>query len=123
MKIPKAVNERRRSIRIAEKLPFKIGHGEYATEAVTVNISVHGALCLVEEEFPLMTQFGVALTLPDPCKEGRRSKTVLMKGVVVRREKSGAGKHFLIAIYFSDIKPYDQKYLQKFIESRSSAEA
>lgn len=123
MIVPKAVKERRRSIRIEEKLPFKIGHGEFAVEAVTVNLSVHGALCSIEEDFPLMTQLKVALSLPDYLTGGRRSKTILLKGVVVRKEKSLQGKHFLIAIYFSDIKPPDLRYLQKFIESRSSAGA
>ena len=123
MKIPRAVMERRRSVRIAEKLPFKIGHGEFVTEAVTVNISFCGALCLVRENFPIMTQLKIALSLPDGRKNSRRAKVLLMKGVVVRKEKALADNHFLIAVYFSDIRPVDRQYLQKFIENRSSAAA
>ena len=36
MRTPKPVLDRRRGIRIAEKLPFKIGLENYETEAVTV---------------------------------------------------------------------------------------
>ena len=120
MKTPKPVMERRRSVRIAEKLPFKIGREGYETEAVTVNISAHGVLCLVEKEFPVMTQFKLALTLP-AAGRGERSKTLSMKGVVVRKDKGGKVSQFLLAIYFSDIKPLDRLFLQKYIESRVSA--
>ncbi len=117
MKTPKPVLDRRRSIRIAEKLPFRIGHEGYETEAVTVNISVNGALCVVDREIPVMTQLKVALTLPMKPK----SKTVTAKGVIVRKEKDPAGGQFYVAIYFSDIKPTDRQTLSQFIESRLPA--
>ena len=114
MKTPKPVLDRRRSIRVAEKLPFRIGHGNYETEAVTVNISVNGVLCIVDRDIPIMTQLKIALTLPTKPKP----KTVTTKGVVVRKEKDAAGGHFYLAIYFSDIKPNDRQSLSQFIESR-----
>ena len=123
MKTPKPVLERRRSVRIAEKLPFTIGHEDFESEAVTVNLSAHGALCLVEKNFPLMTQFKVALSLPTEQKGARHFKTISMKGVVVRKQKNGNDKHFLIAVYFSNIKPSDRRYLQNFIERRSAMNA
>ena len=125
MKIPKPVSERRRSVRIAEGIPFTIGHRNYETEvATTVNISAHGALCLVERDFPLMTQLKVTLSLPDAHKKGLRSPQVIsMKGVVVRKETIASDKSYLLAIYFSDIKPRDQHFLEKFIEGRLSADA
>ncbi len=120
MKTPKPVLDRRRSIRILEKLPFKIGHQHYEAEAVTVNISINGALCVVEREIPVMTQLKIALTLPGASS---KKKTLSMKGVVVRKEKDPAGPEYLIAIYFSEIKPQDRESLRRFIESRLPSSA
>ena len=122
MKIPKPVMDRRRSIRIAEKLPFTIGHGHYETEAETVNISGHGALCRVERDIPIMTQLKVALSLPS-VRKGARAKVISMKGVVVRKEKDALSQKYFIAVYFSDIQPADRQYLEKFIEGRLAANA
>ena len=121
MKIPKPVMERRRSVRLAEKLPFKIGRQGYEARAVTLNISAHGALCLLDTEFSLMTQFKLALTLPGRGG-GARSKVIFMKGVVVRKDKDALSGRFLHAIYFSDIKPADRLSLEKYIESRLPAD-
>ena len=122
MKTPKPVLDRRRSIRIAEKLPFKIGLQNYEAEAITVNISMNGALCIVEREIPLMTQLKIALTLPPITKaSSSKGKVLSMTGVVVRKEKDPSSGHFYIAIYFSDIKPSDRKFLSQFIESRLPA--
>ena len=118
MKTPKPVLDRRRSIRISEKLPFKIGHENYEIEAVTVNISANGALCVVEREIALMTQLKIALTLPVASKASSKKKTLSLKGVVVRKEKDFSKQQYFIAIYFSDIKSEDRKFLQQFIESR-----
>ncbi len=118
MKTPKPVLDRRRSIRISEKLPFKIGHQNYEAEAITVNISTNGVLCIVEREIPLMTQLKLALTLPSLSKVSPKKKTLSMKGVVVRKEKDSSGQQCVIAVYFSEIKPEDKKFLHKFIESR-----
>ena len=121
MRTPKPVMERRRSIRLAEKLPFKIGRQDYEAQAVTVNISAHGVLCLLDKEFPLMTQFKLALTLPSG-RPGAEAKTLSMKGVVVRKDKDGLSGQFVHAIYFSDIKPADRRFLEKYIESRLPAD-
>ena len=122
MKTPKPVLDRRRSIRIAEQLPFRIGLQNYEAEAITVNISVNGALCIVEREIPLMTQLKIALTLPPVSKtSSSKNKTLSMKGVVVRKEKDPSSGKFYVAIYFSDIKPNDRKFLSQFIESRLPA--
>ena len=122
MKIPKPVLDRRRSIRIAEKLPFKIGHGQYETEAETLNISGHGALYRVERDLPIMTQLKVALSLPS-SRKGARAKVISMKGVVVRKDKDALSQRYFIAVYFSDIQPADRQFLEKFIESRLDAHA
>ena len=123
MKTPKPVLDRRRSIRVAEKLPFRIGHRDYETEARTINISCQGALCIVDLDIPLMTQLQVALSLPPLRKGASHAKTIPIKGVVVRKDKDAAGRQFLIAIYFSEIRPSDREFLEKFIESRLPADA
>ena len=114
MSTPKPIRERRRAVRITERLPFKVGHRGYAIQAVTQNISTSGAMCWVEEEIPMMTQLDVALSLPGAF----RARKVRMKGVVVRKEKDAETGRFTLAIFFSDIQPQDRKKLEKFIERR-----
>ena len=119
MKTPKSILERRRSVRLHEALPFKIGHADYETTATTVNISIHGALCIVDRNIPLMTQLAVAIKLP--VKGSKTGKTLKIKGVVVRREKDPALDRYFIAIYFSGINSLDQDTLRRFIEGRLSS--
>jgi c-di-GMP-binding flagellar brake protein YcgR len=119
MKTPKPILDRRRSIRVDEALPFKIGHADYEVQATTVNISQHGALCVVDKSVPVMTQLAVALTLPEG--RSKKGKTLRLKGVVVRREKDPSADRYLLAVYFSDIKPEDQETLCRFIEGRLSS--
>jgi c-di-GMP-binding flagellar brake protein YcgR len=109
--------ERRQSVRITETLPFVIGHEGFEVEAVTINLSCLGAMCRVSREIPMMTQLAVALSLPGD--ETARAKKIRMKAVVVRKEKEPATGTFLIAIYFSDIKPEDRSTLEAFIKRRS----
>lgn len=113
MKIPRRVLERRKSVRIAENLFFKIGHEGYDIQAITINISAHGALCVVDQEIALMTQLKMGFELPTP---GKKRKAIHLKGVVVRKDKDPRTGRFLIAIYFSAIKPQDQKNLTLFID-------
>ena len=113
--------ERRRSIRVDEKLPFKIGHEHYEIEAVTINISNQGVLCAVDRDIPMMTQLRVALSLP--VSAGMRAKLLSARGVVVRKEKGLTEGRFFLAVYFSDIKITDREYLEKFIESRLTPNA
>ncbi len=116
MKTPKPILDRRRSIRVDEKLPFKIGHEAFEAEAHTLNISAHGALCLVEKDIPIMTQIRVSLALPGKGKS--KGKTIRLKAAVVRKERQSKDGPFLVALYFSDISTADREYLQKYIESR-----
>lgn len=121
MKTPKSILERRRSVRVHESLPFKIGHTDYETQAETLNISEHGALCLVDKSVPLMTQLAVALTLPGVG--GKRGKTIRLKGVVIRREKDLSSERYYIGIFFSDIKKEDHETLRRFITDRLSSQS
>ena len=119
MKTPKPILDRRRSVRVYESLPFKIGHAEYEAQAETVNISAHGALCIIDKNIPLMSQLAVALTLPATATS-KRARTIRPKGVVVRRDKDPDSDRYLLAIFFSEIKAEDQEVLQSFIEARLS---
>lgn len=118
MRTPKPILDRRRSVRVDEELPFKIGQGDYETQAKTVNISENGALCLVEKNIPLMTQLAVALTIPALDKKTKNGKTLRLKGVVVRREKDPSSEQYFLAIYFSQISAQDREVLSRFIGSR-----
>ncbi len=112
------MNERRLSARIVESLPFKIGHGRYDIEARTVNIGINGALCLADKSIPAMTQLKVGLTLPGNPKAKLKERVINTKGVVVRNEPQPAAGKFLIAIFFSELSPRDQKALEAFIQNR-----
>ena len=114
MKTPKSILERRRSVRVAESVPFRIGHKGYEVEAVTVNIAAHGVLCILDNEIKMMTQLDVVLTLPF----GRSTKRVHAKGVIVRKDHDPISGKYLVAVYFSDMKPKDHDVLLKFIEGR-----
>ncbi len=116
MKVPKSILNRRRAIRIAEILPFKIGHQGYDVKATTCNISSHGAMCVVEKDIPLMTQLNIGFSLPAAGKKDAKAREVQVRGVVVRKEKNAATGKFFIAIYFSDVKPRIQQALDTFIE-------
>ena len=116
-RIPKPIFERRRWVRIDETLPFKIGHRGYDIQAKTLNISMHGVMCLVDKDIPIMTQLEIALALPASGRSKKEQK-VKAKGVVVRKEKDAASGKFFIAIYFLDISPKTRGILNKFIESR-----
>ncbi len=119
MKVPKKILERRRSIRIEEALAFKIGHESYETEATTVNISSHGAMCLVERDIPIMTRLRIGLTIPGGNSAMAKDKVVQAVGVVVRKERDAESGKFYIALYFSKVSPKDQKILDEFIQKHS----
>lgn len=118
MRTPKKILERRTSVRIEEVLPFQIDHNGYEIEAKTVNISAHGAMCLVDKEIPTMTQLDIVLTLPPTQKPKQAAKKIRAKGIVVRKESDPDSDGFLIAIYFSDMKEPSRLILEKFIENR-----
>ena len=118
MGIPRNISERRRSVRIAEELPFTIGHQGYEIQATSVNISNNGVMCLVDRSIPVMTQLDIAFALPTPVNFSSKDQIIKVKGVVVRRDEDAVSDKFYIAVYFSNIKPKDQKILNEFIEYR-----
>ncbi len=118
MKIPKPILERRRCIRIDEALPVQLGREGFDAEAKTVNISATGTLCLIDLDIPLMTKLSIALSIPAHGKSAK--KTIKIKGVVVRKDRDSSSSGFWTAIFFSDIKPDDQRLLQNYIDYRVS---
>jgi c-di-GMP-binding flagellar brake protein YcgR len=121
MKIPKKILERRRSIRIEESLPFRIGHRDYEIRAETVNVSAHGAMCLLDRSVPLMTQLEIGLCLPGLPDSEPKERKISIKGIVVRRAQDPSTGKFAVAIFFSEIKPADEKALQNYIHRRTGA--
>ncbi len=112
---PRRILERRRSVRIAEPFLFKIGHQGYDVQAITLNISTHGAMCVVDKDIPMMSQLRIGLELPAQ-KPRAKSKYLSLKGVLVRKEKDEKTGRFLIALYFSDLSSSDEKNLAQFID-------
>ena len=104
--------ERRRSVRVEENLEFQFGIDGYDIRATTLNISSHGAMCLVDTSLPLMAKLKISLSLS--------SKKILIDGVIVRKEKDPPTNRFYIAIFFSGLKPVDRKVLDEFICRRLS---
>lgn len=111
MRIPKPILERRRSIRIDESLPFKIGASGFELEATSLNISNNGAMCLVAKDLPLMTKLSMAISLDS-------KKTLCVHGVVVRKEKEPLTGEFRVAVFFSDMTEGDRTALNRFMASR-----
>lgn len=108
MRTPKPILERRRSVRVDDALPFKIGLEGFEQEATTLNISASGAMCLLDKEVPMMTKLRLAISLES-------KKTLHVKGVVVRKEKDMATEKFQVAIFFSEISASDLEALERYI--------
>ncbi len=116
MDIPRRILERRRAVRINESFLFRVGGKGYDLQAITVNLSMHGVMGIVDNDIPLMSQLSIALQLPSRNASGEgKSRPLNIKGVVVRKEKDPRTGRYLIGIYFSNIKPADQKRLESFI--------
>lgn len=116
----KGFEERRQSVRIVESLPFHIGHKDFDIEASSLNISSHGVMCRIDKDIPMMTQLNIGIAIPHSSDPGRRGKLrdFFAKGVVVRKERDPKTGVYLIAIFFSDVKPKDQKILHEFIHQQ-----
>ena len=116
MDIPKNFSDRRCSVRVTEELPFVIGHQGYEIQATSINISNNGVMCMVGRDIPVMTQLDIAFSLPVVVNFSSKEKLIKAKGVVVRKEEANISEKYCIAVYFSEVKPKDQKILNEFIE-------
>jgi len=95
-------------VRVDDALPFKIGLEGFEQEAMTLNISSSGAMCLLDKEVPMMTKLRLAISLES-------KKTLHVKGVVVRKEKDRVTEKFQVAIFFSEISASDLEALERYI--------
>ncbi len=120
MRTPKKILDRRVTVRIEEVLPFQIDHNGYEIQAKTINISSHGAMCLVDKNIATMTQLDIVVTLPFTTKNKPSTKKIHIKGVIVRKEKDIDTGKFFIAIYFAEIKEPGRFVLNQFIKNRLS---
>lgn len=117
MKTPKPILERRRSVRVPENLPFRLGHEDFEIEGMTLNVGAHGILCSVDKDLPLMTKVSIGLSL----HLNGRPHAIRTKGVVVRKTRDPRGERFHVAIFFSDLKPKDADTLRDYIDQRLNA--
>ena len=118
MNIPKPILERRRSIRVDDNLHFQFGHAGYDIQAVTIDISTTGAMCLLDADVPLLTKLKIRLSIPTPAKGTRRPRMVGVEGVIVRKDKDPITARYYVGIFFSSISPKDQAFLESYIQSR-----
>ena len=114
--------ERRRHLRISERLTFTLKAEGFDTVTQTINLSCLGAYCQLDKHIPLMTHLKIALALPrgDQKKE---FEYVECGGVVVRVEEeesqSPRGSVYNTAIYFSEIEESEREKIMRMVEDRT----
>jgi hypothetical protein len=104
-------DDRRRAPRVARQLPLILTDHVGELSAVTRNISVSGAYCMLRRHIPPMTKLNIHFALPG-------SGTMSCEGVVVRVEpaqpvSSVASYH--IAIFFNDISEDNRTRLSQYV--------
>ncbi len=113
---PKA--ERRRHLRVEERIPLKIKDEGFDAISVTKNISCSGVFCQVEGYFPLLSKVKIVLLLPSEQKS--KAHPIHIEGVVVRSEpvKTAPDSNCRnIAIFFNKIKRQDSVKIVNYINS------
>lgn len=110
-----STQDRRRHPRVAKNIPVKISSqaGDILTE--TINLSISGAYCRLNQKLEPMTVLRMQLLLPAPEKAA--AKKVSCGGVVVRTEPAADGQCFDTAIFFNSIAPKDIRIIDDFIDS------
>lgn len=112
--------ERRKHIRVINRLPFKLTDNLSTIVTETLNISVSGAYCEVDRHIAPMTKVNIALLVPLRLKNNKiTSRAIHLEGVVVRAEKSknSQGK-FSIAVFFTRIKEADLKNIRRYVDGQ-----
>lgn len=112
--------DRRRHIRILDRLPFKLADNVSVIATQTINISASGAYCEIDRYIAPMTKVNVTLLVPLRLKSNKiSSKTVRLGGVVVRTEKSRSSEgRFSIAVFFTQAKEADLKNIRLYVENQ-----
>src|SRR3989344_2893993 len=94
--------ERRKHLRVEEKIPLKIKDEGFDAISVTKNISCSGVFCQVDCYLPLLSKGKIVLLLPS--EEKAKAHPIHIEGVVVRSEpvKSSPESNFRnVAIFFN----------------------
>lgn len=108
--------ERRRHPRLEKSLPLKAFGETFDFVTETMNISLGGALCILDKPVPVMTKLRITLLIP--AVPGKKSSRIDCEGVVLRvieKKDSTDNKKFAVAIMFSDMKPADKRKISRYV--------
>ena len=114
----KAFQERRKSPRTDNKIPFKLSHedGDIITE--TVNISRSGVSCRVNKFIEPMMKVKVNFLLPVTDSSLNKNKRISCCGIVVRTELVSTDEGFYnVAIFFSEISSKDSEKIDEYVKA------
>ena len=112
--------DRRRSPRVATRLPLSLGDRTAELLTTAHNISASGAYCTVRKFLAPMTKLQVRIELPN---DGRPFP-IECQGVVVRIEPSHPAPRrstYRVAIFFSDLSERNRAWLAQFVHARLAA--
>lgn len=110
-------SERRRHVRLEQRIPLKISSDDGEIVTQTRNISCSGAYCQVNRYLDPMTKLKIHLLVPIRRKTKLDTQKITCNGVVVRTESNPSEGNYHIAIFFNDIQPKDSKSLQAYIKA------
>ena len=119
--------ERRRLPRASTQIPIRILHSSQAEmEAHTHNLSGSGVYCETNRLLPLMAKVRLTLLIP-PYFKSRAPRKIVCDGAVVRVQPSlfstGGAARYLVAIFFTDIKPADRDHIVHYVAHHLAAAA
>lgn len=110
--------DRRQHERIPQKIKFDVHSDELIHQAESVNLSLNGVYCKINEPIALMTRVKLTLSLPRETVPESAEK-VKCRGVVVRANQTEKasnqcnGNH--IAIFFDEIGDEEQNKLAVYL--------
>ncbi len=119
------IQERRKEQRAKRQLPLKIAERGFDVITETVDISPSGTYCRVTRLLPLMSKIEVVILVPTK-HNGRHTKKIKCKGVVVRTEpvilKDAERAHYNVGIFFTDISKKDRELIASHVNSKTTDE-
>lgn len=119
------IEERRKHYRAKRQIPLKIADKSFDVITETADISSAGINCRITRLLPMMSKIVVILLIPTKA-DGKHTKKITCKGVVVRSEPvilQGVEKaHHNVAIFFTDISKKDQKIIDAYLGSGGTIE-
>ncbi len=113
------MEEKRRSPRLKEKVPFQIGWDTAVIATETKNISCSGAYCAIDRVLAPMSKVKISMTIPN--KKGARivPKKITCEGVVLRctpPEKDDPPLGSNAAIMFTKISQKDMDIIADYVK-------